>query len=450
MVKEAWPTPGVLMSDQPSAPPAGEKMLVRAMGFWALTASIINVTIGGSIFALPGTLAASLGAAAPLAFILGALLFVPITLCFAAAGSRATLTGGPYSYVTAAFGAFPGFVVAIFLWISSVAGSGSLAAILADQVGHAVPSLAPAAPRAAFMLAIYGLLIVMNARGIRIGATLVVIFAAAKVLPLLLLGIAASGLLHWDNLRVAAAPSWSALGSSLVIVVFAYSGIETALAPSGEVNNPSRTVPLATLTGVAVVIALYVSLQWIAQGVLGGSLAGNAAPLATVADLITPGGGALLVLVAFVSLFGCLQGDLLGSSRLLYALARDGFLPASFALLGARSRVPLVTITAHALTACALAAAGSFTTLALVSGGAFCLVYIACCAAAWRLQRLNFARERKPLCLPAGPLIPAIAIVGLSCILMTLRREDWSAIALVFMTVCILYVVKRVHRRRTV
>jgi basic amino acid/polyamine antiporter, APA family len=438
------------MSGPPSVPPSSEKVLVRAIGFWALTASIINVTIGGSIFALPGTLAASLGAAAPLAFILGALLFVPITLCFAAAGSRATLTGGPYSYVSAAFGPFPGFVVAVFLWISSVSGSGSLAAILADQVGHVVPLLSLTLPRAAFMLAIYGLLIATNARGIRIGATLVMLFAIAKVLPLLVLGIAASGLLHWENFHITATPSWSALGSSLVIVVFAYSGIETALTPSGEVHSPSRTVPLAAMTGIAVVIALYVGLQWIAQGALGGSLAGNEAPLAAVADLITPSGGALLVLVAFVSLVGCIQGDLLGSSRLLYALARDGFLPAPFAILGTRSRAPLVALTVHALAAWALAAAGSFTTLALVSGGAFCLVYIACCGAAWRLQHLNVARERKPLRLPAGPLLPATAIVGLSCILLTLRGEDWRAITTTSIAICILYAVIRLSRRRPV
>src|SRR3984885_6308236 len=149
----------------PDVPPI-ESALVRAMGFWALVASIVNVTIGGSIFALPGTLAATLGAAAPLAFILGALLFVPITLCFAAAGSRAILTGGPYSYVAAAFGAFPGFGIAAFLWISSVAGNGGLAAISADQAARIFPSLGAPLPRSMFMLAAYALLVALNARGI--------------------------------------------------------------------------------------------------------------------------------------------------------------------------------------------------------------------------------------------------------------------------------------------
>jgi amino acid transporter len=436
---------------RPVADPAfdagsSESALIRAMGFWALAASIVNVTIGGSIFALPGTLAASMGAAAPLAFVLGALLFVPITLCFAAAGSRVTLTGGPYSYVTAAFGRFPGYAIAAFLWISSVAGNASLAAILADQAAHVLPSLAAAAPRSVFMLAIYALLIALNARGVKLSAVVILIFAAAKVLPLMLLAFAGSWFVHWDNLRIAAAPTWDSIGTSLVIVVFAYSGLETALAPSGEVRNPASVVPKAALVGVGVVIALYVGLQWIAQGVLGSALVGNNAPLAAVADVVAGGGGRWLLVVASVSLVGCMQGDLLGSSRLLYALARDGFLPARFASLTKLRRVPLAAIMSHSLAAWLAATAGRFTTLALVSGGAFCFVYMASCAAAWQLQRRNVAQAQKPLPLPAGPLLPLLGIAGLCGILLTLEREEWLAIGCALVGIAILYACNRWER----
>lgn len=418
---------------------SGDSVLIRAIGLWALAASVVNVTIGGSIFALPGTLAASMGAAAPLAFILGALLFVPVTLCFAAAGSRVTLTGGPYSYVAAAFGPLPAFAIAAFLWISSVAGNGGMAAILADQAAHIFPILASAAPRSLAMLGIYTMLLALNARGIKLGATAIVIFAAAKVVPLLLLALLGSSFVHWDNLRIAAMPTWNSIGSSLVIVVFAYSGVETALSPSGEVRDPSRIVPRAALIGVGMVIALYVGLQWISQGVLGAALIGDGAPLATLADRIAPGAGQWLVLVASVSLVGCMQGDLLGSSRLLYALGRDGFLPAGFASLTTTRRVPLLAIVVHASCAWMAASAGSFTTLALVSGGAFCFVYIASCAAAWQLQRRHAAQDPRPLHLPGGPLIPLLAIAGLGGILATLERAEWFAIGCALLAIAILY-----------
>jgi APA family basic amino acid/polyamine antiporter len=229
-------------------------------------------------------------------------------------------------------------------------------------------------------------------------------------------------------------------------VVFAYSGIETALAPSGEVRNPTRVIPRAALAGVGIVIALYIGLQWVAQGVLGGTLIGNKAPLAALADVIVPGAGRWLVLVASASLFGCMQGDLLGSSRLLYALARDGFLPARFASLTKTRHVPLPALIGHALAAWLAACAGSFTRLAFISGGAFCFVYIASCAAAWELQRRNVAQAEKPLPLPGGPILPCLSIAALCGILLTLEREEWLAIGYALAGITALYGCNRWYR----
>ena len=426
----------------------GDSKLLRVVGFWSLAAAIVNITIGGSIFALPGTLASAMGAAAPLAFVLGACLFVPIVVCFASVGRRVTVTGGPYSYVDAAFGRFPGYVIAAIFWISNVAGSGGLAAILADQLSHAFPWLGQPVPRALFLLGAYGALVGLNARGVRIGAAAIVAFAVAKALPLALLALVGIHYVHIDNLRLSEAPSWTSIGSSLVMVVFAYSGIETALAPSGEVRNSASVVPKAALVGVGVVIALYVGLQVVAQGALGPALAGNDAPLAALADLILPAGGALMVLTAVLSLVGCIQGELLGSSRLLFALARDGYLPAPLARVSDRHRAPVWALIAHALVAWILATAGSFTTLALVSGGAFCFVYIGVCAAAWRLQRTREAGSDATIRLRGGALIPAIGIIGLVVILATLARREWVAIGCATLAACLVYVATRNTRGR--
>lgn len=423
-----------------------ESALLRVVGFWSLAAAVINVTIGGSIFALPGTLAASMGAAASMAFLIGAMLFVPIVFCFAAVGSHITSTGGPYSYVNAAFGRFPGFVIAAIFWISNVAGSGGLAAALADQLSFQVPQLAEPVPRALFFLAVYGTLVALNVRGIRIGAAAVVAFALAKIIPLALLAIIGSRFVRFENLQVHQFPSWASIGSSLILVMFAYSGIETALVPSGEVKNSVRVVPRAAFVGVGIVIALYIGVQAVAQGALGPALAGNSAPLAALTELIVPAGGGLLILTATVSLVGCMQGELLGSSRLLFALARDGYLPAPLAEVSDRYRVPVKAIVAHALCALILAVVGSFTTLALVSGGAFCFVYIGVCAAAWRLQYTRAGGGEVPLRLRGGPLMPAIGILGLLAILTTLKRPEWIAIGCALFAACVLYASTRQSR----
>lgn len=366
---------------------------------------------------MPATLYASLGPAAPLAYILGALLFAPIVLCFAAAGSRFTSTGGPYRYVESGFGRFPALLVGVLFWVSNVAGSAGMAAILASQAAYVLPILAQPLPRALFLAVVYVSLYLLNAQGVRLGARAIMVFAAAKMIPLLVLVVV--GLAHIDpgNLRIAAAPDWHALAGSLVIAVFAYSGIETALAPSGELRDPAKVVPGAALLGVAIVVVLYVGLQIAAQGMLGPALGRSDAPLSAIAERIVPGSGWLMIVTAAVSLAGVLLGELLGSSRLLYALAEDRFLPAALAVVSEKHRVPARAIATHAGAAWVLAAAGTFNTLALISGAAFCAVYIGCCAAAWRLQWTGVSETENPLRLPGGGLIPAI---GITCLVLVL------------------------------
>ena len=282
----------------------------------------------------------------------------------------------------------------------------------------------------------------------RAGAAANIVFAAAKVVPLVLVAVIGGRYVHVENVRVANFPDWSSVGTSLVLVVFAYSGIETALAPSGEITNSERVIPKAALAGVGVVVLLYVGLQFVAQGILGPALRGHEAPLAAVGGMLLPGGRGLLIFTACVSLIGCIQGDLLGTSRLLYAVARDGFLPRQLAVVNARHRVPVRAVAAHACTACVLAIAGSFTTLALVSGGAFCFVYIACCASAWKLQRNGESDTGSPLILPGGPTIPALAVIGLLLLLASLSSAEWTAIGLAAVASCGLYGLRahRLHR----
>ncbi len=416
------------------------------MGTWGLTASIINITIAGSILVLPGTLGASMGPSAPLAFLLGAALFVPLMLCFASVGSRVVASGGPYIYVETAFGRFPAFLMAALLWISSVSGSGSIAAALADQLAQFSPLFSQPLSRAALLLGVYGSLVAVNAAGVRAGAHANMLFAAAKVLPLLL--IAVLGLLHvqWQHFEIHAWPGARALGTALLLVVFAYSGAETALAPSGEMRDNARVVPAAVSLGVGAVVLLYVVIQIVCQGVLGDALAGHPAPVSAVAGQVMRGGAVLVMATAGVSLYGCLQGDLLGTSRLLYALARDGLLPSPLSRVTSRTRVPLIALITHAAAACCVAIAGSFGTLALVSGGAFCFVYMGCAAAAWQLQRQGYSQTAAPVTLPGGPWIPFIGIAGFAAILASLQAREWLAIGAALLLISALYLIAR--RRR--
>ena len=115
---------------------------MRAIGTRQLTASIINVTIASSIFLMPATVAERLGAAAPIAYLVCAALMTLIALCFAAAGSRVSLTGGLYAYIDTAFGGFAGFLGGYLYSVTACLSVASVAAAFAGTAGVLWPAFA--------------------------------------------------------------------------------------------------------------------------------------------------------------------------------------------------------------------------------------------------------------------------------------------------------------------
>jgi APA family basic amino acid/polyamine antiporter len=235
----------------------------------------------------------------------------------------------------------------------------------------------------------------------------------------------------------------------MVLVMFAYSGMETALVPSGELRNPSRNVPRATVAAILLVVLLYLGLQIVGQGVLGTGLGRSSVPVADTAAAIWSPGRILLLVTACISMTGFLMGNLLGTSRLVYALGRDGYLPRMFGCVTVQHRVPMLALIAHAVPAWLLAIAGSFDALALISGGAICLVYALVSLAAWRAQRADL-RERgdAPFVLPGGPLVPAMAVSAMALIVTTLTSKEWTAIGIALAALVTVYAGLSIVRRR--
>jgi APA family basic amino acid/polyamine antiporter len=441
------------MNDSTSSrtrPLQGDAALLRAVGSFALTAAVINVIVGGGIFRMPSALATQMGAAAPLALVAGALAIIPIALCFAAVGSRVQVTGGPYSYLSATFGPFAGFVGGALMWISNFTSSAGVAAALSVQVASLVPAFAPPLPRALLLTAVYGGLFALNAFGVKLGARAITTLAALKLTPLFALAVAGMFFVDWSQVSFAIGdvPSWSALGASMVLVMFAYSGMETALVPSGELNDPARDVPRATMVAILLVVLLYLALQVVGQGLLGAELAKSGVPVADTAGALWSPGRVLLLVTACISMTGFLMGNLFGTSRLVFALGRDGYLPGIFGTVSAAHRVPLWALAVHAALAWLLAIAGNFDALALISGGAICLVYGLVSLAAWRAQALDL-RERgdRPFVLPGGFLVPLLAIVAMVAIVTTLTGKEWLAIGIALAVLVVSYALLGVRRR---
>ena len=434
----------------PVRPLEGDAALIRAVGTFELTAAVINVIVGGGIFRMPSSLATQMGSAAPLALLAGALAIVPVALCFAAIGSRTRATGGPYTYLTAVFGPFAGFLAGALMWISNIASSAGVAAALSVQVATLVPAFADAYARAALLTAVYLLLFALNAFGVKLGARAIAVLATLKLLPLFLLAGIGMFFVDWSQVSFSFGdvPSVSALGASMVLVMFAYSGMETALVPSGELRDPARNVPRATIAAILLVVLLYLSLQIVGQGLLGPALAKSGVPIADTAAALWAPGRTLLLITACISMAGFMLGNLFGTSRLVFALGRDGYLPRAFGRVTETHRVPLLALAVHAGLAWLLALGGSFDQLALISGGAICLMYGFVSIAAWRAQRIDLRHEgATPFALPGGPLIPLVSFTAMIAIVTTLKPDEWMAIGIALAALVAIYGLLRIRRR---
>src|SRR3954468_600605 len=145
---------------------SGDRGLARVIGTWGLAAGIVNVTVGGGIFRLPAGVAAATGAAAPLAYLVCSIAMGLIVLCFASAGSRVSMTGGPYAYVETAFGPFVGFVCGALLWVGMTFALSAVSSFFADSLVALVPAIGQTGKRLALVLTLAALALA-NVRGVR-------------------------------------------------------------------------------------------------------------------------------------------------------------------------------------------------------------------------------------------------------------------------------------------
>ena len=421
--------------------------LIRALGVRGLSAGMINYMIGAGIFVLPALVAAQVGAAAPLIYIICAIAMGLIVLCFADAGSRVSLSGGTYAYAELAFGPFLGFIVATSLWFgSSVLASAAIANVLMDTLAQLVPFFGDRVVRILTILAVYGLFTAINIRGVKMGSRVVQTVTLAKLTPLLILIAAGLFAMNTGNLTWPGMPSIDKIGRAAVILIFAFLGIETALNVSGEVRDPSRTVPRAIVSTIVIVTLIYMGLQFVSQGVLGADLATNTkAPLAETARRVLGSGGESLVLIGTaISTFGYLSGDMLCSPRGLYALGRDELLPRFIGSVSDRYHTPYVAIAIHAGLSAAFAITGSFAGLLVMATLATLIVYLICCAATIKLQRMDIRTEgAKPFKLSGGPIIPVIACAIVIWLMTNSTQQEFLALAAMLGVETLIFLIMR-------
>ena len=427
-----------------------DKALVRVLGTWGLAAAIVNVTVGGGIFRLPALAAAALGPAAPVAYLVCALAMVLIVFCFAEAGSRVSLTGGPYAYVEVAFGPLAGFVSGAFLWAGLTAAVSAVITFFADSLAALFPALASPLARIMTIVVVLGALAVLNVRGVRGASRFNTAVTVAKLLPLAVLVIGGAFAIRGANLQVDGLPPVGQITRASTMLIFAFLGVEAALVPSGEVRDPARTVPRALLAAIIGIAALYVAVQLVTQGILGATLANQKTPLAEAAGVaLGPWGRVLILVGSSLSMFGNVSLMMLAVPRMLYAFARDGFLPARYAEVHSRFRTPHWAIVTQGAVVALIAATVSFERLAIVGSGTVLVVYVGCCLAAIELRRRDVRLEGgTPFRVPGARVVPWLALAVIVSLLATLQVKEWLAVLATLAVALPIYALTRARRAR--
>jgi basic amino acid/polyamine antiporter, APA family len=371
--------------------------LIRAVGPWALAASIVSMVVGAGIFAVPAALAAAVGPYAPLAFLACGAAIGAVALCFAEGGSRIPTSGGVYGFVVAAFGPLGGYIAGTLLWVSCVLASGAVTGALADLVASLAPPALTGTVHAIVICGVVSFVASVNIRGVAQGARLVGATTTLKMAPLVIFVIVGASVVHGANFSQTVQPDAQGLGRALMLAVFALIGMETPLCASGEVIEPNRTIPRALLIAMVATTLLYVAIQVVAQGVLGPALAASKAPLADAMGRVHPLLRALMLAGTALSMFGWISSDLLGSPRQLFAFARDGLLPRVLGRVHPRSQVPHIAILCYGSITVVLAFTGTFGELVVLATLPMAALYAMGCAAAWLLTRRGVALAGAPL-----------------------------------------------------
>jgi len=387
------------------------------------TSLVVGAVVGADIYVVASLGAGLLGPAMLVAWVVAGAVAALIALSFAQCAAIVPKSGGSYAYTRETLGHFPGFLAGWTLYLAELVSIAIFPVAFVRYLSLFLPGLAgwqTTLAKAAFV----AFLIVTNYVGARTAGRVNDVLTVAKLGPLLLLTLlgavfaAVQPAAAIANLRPFAPLGWSGLGEAIILAFWAYAGFELAVLPAAEVADAPRTLPLAIALGMAVATAFYLSVNvTVTVAVPWPSLARSVAPLADALQaimlvILAPYwrvGGAIMAVGAILSISGADESAMLGTSRLSYAMAADGYLPQLFARLHPRYGTPYWGVITQGLVALAASIVGSFAGLIKLAVFLLSLTYLATVLAAMRLTRR--APERR-LRFAGSRLIPLLALGG--------------------------------------
>lgn len=356
--------------------------LLQVLGVAFGLAIIVGNTIGVGIFRTPGDIAAQLPD--PKWFLgvwlVGGLYALVGALSLAELGAMVPESGGQYVFARRALGDYPGFVVGWSDWVSSCGSMALVSIAVGEYAGELVPALAPYAIAISCMVVI--VFTVVHGVGIHSSDAVQQATSLVKVIVLGALAAACWLAAPPESTPTAAAtvstglPTLAAIAIALQGVIYTYDGWNGMLYFSGEVKNPGRDIPRAMAGGVVMIIAIYLALNLTYLRVLSPEqMAGQKlAAGAVAAAAFGPIGEAIVRAVIIASLISAASAILLLSTRVPYALSKDGLLPPALSRVSLKGS-PTMSLAFSAALPLLMILTGTFEQVLAVTAFFFVLNY---------------------------------------------------------------------------
>lgn len=436
-----------------------EHSLKRALGPVNLTTLGVGAIIGAGIFVMTGTAAAQFaGPAIVLSFIIAGIGCVFAGLCYAEFASMIPIAGSAYTYGYATMGEIVAWIIGWALVLEYAFGAATVAVgwsgFVSSLVGffgaklpfNATPSIAfslfghPIAARVdLFALMAIVVITIVLVVGVKESANLNSTAVMIKVSVLLIfIGLAvvfAFG--HWSHMVANWHPfipknqghfgqfGWSGIMRGAGVVFFAYIGFDAVSTAAQEARNPQKDMPIGILGSLIICTLFYIVVAGLLTGLKSYTTLNVAAPVADGAAVIGVRWGILLIdLGAIAGLASVMLVMLLGQSRVLYTMSRDGLIWKWAGKIHPRFRTPYITSIVMGAFAAFLAALFPIGLLGeLVSLGTL-LAFIIVCLGTW-VMRVKQPDVPRPFRTPWVPLVPICGMVVSLALMLSLDRPAW-------------------------
>lgn len=332
----------------------------------------LGAVIGAGIFVVTGVAAGVAGPAFLLGLIFAGLAATANGLSSAKLASVYPASGGTYEYGNQVLNPAAGFAAGWTFLLSKLSAGGVVALGFGGYLNALIPQVDQ---RVAAGAAIIGLTLA-NLFGIKKVGAINKIIVSITIAGLLYFIFAGVGSFDPANLKPFVPYGWRSVAQSAGLLFFAFTGYARITTLGGEVKTPEKTIPRAVILTLITSILLYSLVGLIAVGAVGsGALGATEAPLEAAAAVFTaPGIAAVIGIAACTAMLGVLLSQILGISRMFYAMAERRDLPSVFGRVS-KAGVPVVSILTAAAIIFLLAMLGTIPVIARTATFSILLYY---------------------------------------------------------------------------